>query len=436
MKHLTFDELKELEGKEVAISGWVQTIRDQGSIKFLIIRNTAGLFQAVVFKSSEAFNLAGDITHESVIELKGKVQLNKQAPEGVEIAADEIEILSLADPNLPIPVSGTDHNEAETQKRLDWRWLDLRRPEHRLIFEAWTCMEQAGRKHWTDNDYLEIHSPKLMSIPSEGAAELFEVQYFDRKAYLAQSPQIYKQMAMASGFEKVFEVGPVFRANPSFTSRHDTEFTGYDMELSYIKSHEDVMAEEEKWLVAMISAVQEKFGKQIQEQFGAKVNVPTTPFPQVTMAEAKKLLAPFKLKTEREDDLSPEEERKLSEIIAEKHGHEFVFVTEYPVSARPFYHMRVEGKPELTKSFDLLWKGIEITTGAQREHRYDVLMKQAKEKKLSLEPLEFYFDFFKYGCPPHGGLGLSPTRMLMKLFDISNVREVTYIYRGPHRLTP
>lgn len=436
MEHLSESKLKKSEGKTVIINGWVATVRDQGSIIFLIIRNRAGFFQTVVFKDSSDFKKAKTITHESVVEIIGKVQLNKQAPAGVEIAAEKINILSLADPNLPIPVSETARNEAESQKRLDWRWLDLRKPSHRLIFDAWTCMEHAGRNYWTENDYLEIHSPKLMSIPSEGAAELFEVAYFDKKAYLAQSPQIYKQMAMASGFEKVFEIGPVFRANPSFTSRHDTEFTGYDMEISYIKSHEDVMAEEEKWLVAMITAVKEKYGAKIKSEYGASINIPTTPFPRVTMAEAKKMLAPFKLKTEREDDLSPEEERKLSELIEKEHGHEFVFVTEYPVSARPFYHMRKEDDPSLTKSFDLLWKGIEITTGAQREHRYEKLIEQAKEKGLGLEHLEFYFNFFKYGCPPHGGLGLSPTRMLMKLFDISNVREVTYIYRGPHRLTP
>lgn len=297
-------------------------------------------------------------------------------------------------------------------------------------------MEHAARQYWTENGYMEIHSPKLMSIPSEGAAELFEVKYFDRTAYLAQSPQLYKQMAMASGFERIFETGPVFRANPSFTSRHDTEFTGYDMELSFVQSHQDVIAEEEKWLVAMISAVKEKHGEAILKSYGREIAVPTIPFPQVTMKQAKELLAPFKIDSDKVDDLNPEEERKLCEIIKEQHGHEFVFVTEYPVSARPFYHMHLESDPGTTKSFDLLWNGIEVTTGAQREHRYEQLIAQAKEKGLNLAPLEFYLNFFKYGCPPHGGLGLSPSRLLMKLLNVSNVREVTYLYRGPKRLDP
>lgn len=436
MKHLSATELTEKAGEAVVVDGWLQTIRDQGSIVFLIIRNNQGSFQTVVLKSSNAYEASKSLTVESVIKVHGTAKLEQNAPHGVEIMVEELEVLSLADPELPIPVSENADNEAEQQKRLDWRWLDLRRTDKRLIFEAWTTMEQAARQYWTENGYMEIHSPKLMSIPSEGAAELFEVKYFERTAYLAQSPQLYKQMAMASGFERIFETGPVFRANPSFTSRHDTEFTGYDMELSFIESHQDVIAEEEKWLVAMISAVKEKHGEAILKAYNREIVVPTIPFPQVTMKQAKELLAPFNIESDKVDDLNPEEERKLSELIKEQHGHEFVFVTEYPVTARPFYHMRLESDPSLTKSFDLLWNGIEVTTGAQREHRYEQLLAQAKEKGLHREPLEFYFNFFKYGCPPHGGLGLSPSRLLMKLLDVSNVREVTYLYRGPKRLDP
>jgi nondiscriminating aspartyl-tRNA synthetase len=436
MKHLTAAELVQKAGEVVVVNGWVQTIRDQGSIIFLVIRNNSGISQAVVLKSSSAYETSKSLTSESVVKIHGTAKLEQNAPQGVEIMVDEIEVLSKAEPELPIPISENAQNEAEQQKRLDWRWLDLRKPEKRLIFEAWTTMEEAARQYWVENNYTEIHSPKLMSIPSEGAAELFEVKYFDRTAYLAQSPQLYKQMAMASGFERIFETGPVFRANPSFTSRHDTEFTGYDMEISFIESHQDVMNEEEKWLVAMITAVKEKYGEAIQKAYGREIVIPTLPFPQVTMKQAKEMLAPFKIGSDKVDDLNPEEERTLSELIKEQHDHEFVFVTEYPVTARPFYHMRLESDPTLTKSFDLLWNGIEVTTGAQREHRYEKLLAQAEEKGLHREPLEFYFNFFKYGCPPHGGLGLSPSRLLMKLLDVPNVREVTYLYRGPKRLDP
>jgi len=437
MKRIFVNETIDKVGEKVKVAGFVQTIRDQGSIKFLIIRDISGTIQVVVTKDNiEATKIAKLLSLESVVEIIGLAKEEKQAPGGVEITAEEISILSLASSELPIPVVEKGQVETDLQKRLDWRWLDLRRPEKTLIFKVWTLMEQAFREYWTSNGYIEIHSPKLMSAPSESGAELFEVKYFDRKAYLAQSPQFYKQMAMASGFEKVFEVGPVFRANPSFTSRHDTEFTGYDFEISYIESHQDVMAEEQKAIWYMLEKVKKEFGKEILEFYSKDLIVPTLPFPQVTMKQAKEILAELKVQSERNGDLSPEEERKLSEYIKEKEGHEFVFVTEYPIEVRPFYHMRLEDNPKLTKSFDLLWNGLEITTGAQREHRYDILISQAKEKGLKPKSIQFYLNFFKYGCPPHGGLGLGPSRMLMKILNVDNVREVTYLYRGVKRLEP
>jgi len=297
-------------------------------------------------------------------------------------------------------------------------------------------MEQAFREYWTRDKYIEIHSPKLMSTPSESGAELFEVKYFNRKAYLAQSPQFYKQMAMAAGFERVFEIGPVFRANPSFTSQHDTEFTGYDAERSFISSHQDVIRGEERIIRYVLGRIKKKLGEEILALYDRNLSVPSVPFPQVTMRQAKEILAKLRVPSEKDGDLSPQEERALSAYIKEKKNHEFVFVTEYPVKVRPFYHMRLESDQKLTKSFDLLWNGLEITTGAQREHRYDILVAQAKEKGLKLKPIQFYLNFFRYGCPPHGGFGLGPSRMLMKVFNVDNVREVTYLYRGVKRLEP
>ena len=437
MKRTLIEKIKERTGQQIKIAGFVHTIRDQGSIKFLIIRDISGTIQVVVTKAStEALKIAKSLSLESVVEIVGLAKTEKQAPGGIEITAEKISILSLASPGLPIPVVEKGVEETDLQKRLDWRWLDLRKPEKTLVFKVWTLMEQSFREYWTQNGYIEIHSPKFMSTPSESGAELFEVKYFDRKAYLAQSPQFYKQMGMASGFERVFEVGPVFRANPSFTSRHDTEFTGYDTEISFIESHQDVMAEEQKAIRYALERIKEKFDKEISALYGRDLIVPKLPFPQVTMKQAKEILAKLGVPNEKEGDLSPEEERKLSDYILEKEGHEFLFVTEYPIEVRPFYHMRLESNPKLTKSFDLLWNGLEITTGAQREHRYDVLVTQAEEKGLKLKPIQFYLNFFKYGCPPHGGFGLGPSRMLMKIFNVGNVREVTYLYRGVKRLEP
>jgi aspartyl-tRNA synthetase len=243
-------------------------------------------------------------------------------------------------------------------------------------------------------------------------------------------------MAMAAGFERVFEVGPVFRAEPSFTSRHATEFTGYDAEVSYIQSHYDVMEEEEKAIAYALKKVKEEYGKEIQDVCGREVVAPTLPFPKISMKRAKETLAELGVRSEKEGDLSPEEEKKLGEYIKEKQGHEFVFVTEYPASVRPFYHMRDRDDPKITKSFDLLWNGLEVTTGAQREHRYDILIAQAKEKGMKLEPIQFYLNFFRYGCPPHGGYGMGPNRMIMKLLGLESVRDAMFLYRGVKRLEP
>ena len=242
-------------------------------------------------------------------------------------------------------------------------------------------------------------------------------------------------MAMASGFEKIFEIGPVFRANKSHTRRHDTEFTMIDMELSFIESHEDVMKAEESWIAYFISKIKEEYGDEIKEVFGVDIVVPTTPFPRVPMDEAQKLLAGKGYKGPK-DDFDAEGEKMFSDLVKEKYGHEFVFVTEYPWSIRPFYHMRSESGE--TNSFDLIWKGTEITTGAQREHRHNILREQAIEKGLNPDSdgMKDYMSFFKYGCPPHGGFGLSPTRVLMLLLDINNVREVTFLPRDTTRLTP
>lgn len=432
---LAKDTVKEI-GKKVEVVGWVASIRDHGKVTFIDLRDRTGIVQCV----GQGFP---KVTPESVIEVIGKVGkrpdnlVNPNIETGkVEIKTESVEILSPSDSEFPISMDQYSDNESDQQIRLDWRFLDLRQAKKRLIFEVWTAMEQGFRNYWVDNDYIEIHSPKFMGAPSESGAELFEVKYFDRIAYLAQSPQFYKQMAMAAGFEKVFEVGPVFRANPSFTSRHDTEFTMYDIEISFIESHQDVIAEEERAIAAALTEVKKRHGPEITAQFGQELVIPKIPFPQLTMKEAKEILAKLKVPKEKEDDLSPEEERKLGEYILEKKGHEFVYVTEYPISARPFYHMRFRDRPNITKSFDLLWNGLEVTTGAQREHGLDILKKQAKEKGIPLDSIKFYLDFFKYGMPPHGGCALGPSRMLMKIFNLPNVREVTYLYRGINRLSP
>lgn len=438
MERTLISDLKKHIGQEVLIQGWIQTVRDQKRMQFIVLRDHTGLAQLIVEKSvkAELAAIISGVSSESCISVVGQVIDNPQVKlGGLEVMVTDVRVESAVSSQLPFDIFAQERPSQD--KRLDWRFLDLRRPENLLIFKVQTAAEMAMRQFWTGEGFIEIHSPKLMATPSESGAELFEVEYFGGTAYLAQSPQFYKQMAMSAGFDRVFEIGPVFRANPSFTSRHDTEFTSVDVEISWVASHEDVMSFEERWLQFVLQSMKERYGAEIMETFGTEIKVPALPFPRITMQEAIRVLAERNYTPpDEKGDLDPQGERLLAQYIAEQFGHEFVFLTDYPSTVRPFYHMRYEDDPSKTKSFDLIWKGLEITTGAQREHRYEVLAAQAREKGLSLEPIQFYLDFFRYGCPPHGGFGFGLTRMLMIMLGISNVREVTFLYRGPNRLFP
>ncbi|MCL2859622.1 MAG: aspartate--tRNA(Asn) ligase [Oscillospiraceae bacterium] len=439
MKRTLICELPSSLNTEVRVCGFVDTIRAMKRNQFVVLRDHTGKVQLYIdaHGKPELASIVGNLTQESTIEAVGTAISNQSVKlGGLEVAVSELKVVSTAKPELPICKDST------LDVRLDWRYLDLRQPEKLLIFKIQTVAEQAMREFWTKNGFLEIHSPKLMATASESGSELFHLPYFGGTAYLSQSPQFYKQMAMNAGFDRVFEIGPVFRANPSFTSRHDTEFTSVDCEISWIDSFADVMAFEENWVNFFMSQIKEKLGSSIEELYGKQVIVPSVPFPRITIKEAKKIIRATGYKSEKDDDLEPEEERLLSGYVKETYDHDWVFVTDYPVTARPFYHMRNPQDQTLTCSFDLLYKGLEVTSGAQREHRYDVLKAQILEKQVSnkdpklLESLEHYLRFFEYGTVPHGGYGFGLTRMIMKLLDLSNVREVTYLYRGPKRLTP
>ena len=313
---LKISEIKQHDGETVEIAGFVKQVRDLKKMQFVILRDVTESVQVTIFKGEEYKKLnetVSSLTLESSVKIKGKVHVDSFVKlNGVELLAEQIEIANLADNNLPIDL--TDFNESNRDLRLDWRFLDLRSREHQLIFRVQTTAEMAMREFWIDHGFTEIHSPKLMGNPSESGAELFELNYFGGKAYLAQSPQFYKQMAIAAGFEKVFEIGPVFRANKSFTSRHDTEFTSVDCEFAWIDSYEDVMKFEEEWIAYLIKRVKEKHGDEIKEVLGRDIVVPKTPFPRVSMDEAKEIIKSldYEVPPETKGDLDPNAERLLS----------------------------------------------------------------------------------------------------------------------------
>ncbi|MBP9864137.1 aspartate--tRNA(Asn) ligase [Patescibacteria group bacterium] len=423
--------LRNYIGETVDIQGFVHVLRIQSKIIFLVLRDVMGTIQVVIEASKpEVFEVAKGLSHESVVCVRGLVKEVPQAPGGCEIGVESIEVLSYATPELPIPViAPKSGEETDATIRFDYRWLDIRKPEKAKIFKVWTELEKGFRTFWDENNFVQLYTPSFMSTPSETGAEVFEVNYFDRKAYLAQSPQFYKQMGIASGLERVFMVGPVFRAEKSFTTRHLTEFTGWDFEMAFVESHHDVMDMEEGMIVAGFEAVAKKFPE-------LNLAIPSRPFPRVTMLEAKKMLSTLGIESQEDHDLSPEEERNVCEQIKLTKDHDFVFITDYHKSKSAFYHMRLEEGSDYFRRADLLFRGIEITTLAQREHRIEVLEKQAIEKGMSLEALADYLNFFRYGCPPHGGAGIGPGRLIMKLLDLPNVREATYLPRDVKRLTP
>ncbi|THG29168.1 aspartate--tRNA(Asn) ligase [Glaciibacter flavus] len=437
--------LASLADGPVTVSGWVDTVRDQKKVQFVILRDESGAVQLVnpaVRELDEADNASAArlatteaisaLSHGSFITVSGELKKDERVKlGGLEVKIGSLEIVAEANPETPIAA------DSSLDKRMDWRFLDLRQPRQALIFRIQTTFLHALRTYWVENDFVEIHTPKLMASASESRAELFEVGYFEGKAYLAQSPQFFKQMAQPAGFGKVFEVGPAFRADPSFTSRHATEFTSVDAEISWVGSHEDVMKLHEELMVAGFSAVKAKHGAEIAELFGIELEVPTTPFPRIPLAEAKQIVADRGYEIPRaDDDMDPEGERQISAYVKEEFGHDFVFLTDYASSIRPFYHMRNAADESITNSYDLIYNGTEISTGAQREHRIDVLVENAKSKGLDPEELGFYLDFFRYGVPPHGGFGMGLARVLMLMLGESSIRETTYLFRGPTRLLP
>jgi aspartyl/asparaginyl-tRNA synthetase len=443
--------IKDLAAREdgpVAIAGWVEKVRDQRHVQFVVLRDETGAVQLVNGgvlreldpesddpkdpKRVSLTNAISEVTHGSFVTVTGELQHNERVKlGGIEIQIDEFSVQSLALPETPVA------GDSGLDVRLDWRFLDLRRPEQNLIFRVQTTFEHALRQVWIDRGFIEVHTPKLMGSASESRAELFSLDYFDTTAYLAQSPQFFKQMAQAAGFGGIFEVGPAFRADPSFTSRHATEFTSVDSEFSWDRIARRRHELHEELIVAGFSAVQEKHGEEIEKLFGVTIEVPSRPFPRIPLAEAKEIVKERGYEVPRDDDdMDPEGERQIFAYVKEKYGHDFVFLTDYAASIRPFYHMRHEDDPSLTKSYDLIFRGVEISTGAQREHRIDVVEEQIREKGMKPEELDFYLDFFRYGVPPHGGFGMGLARVLMLMLEQQSIREVTFLFRGPTRLRP
>lgn len=424
-------QISKLKEGKVRFQGMIDVVRDKKNIQFIILRDFSGKIQVTVDKVAhpEVGEVFSHLLTGSTVLVEGELVKSEYVKMGgQEVLADKVEVTSTAEVYPIGPESNLD-------QRIDYRWLDLRREKNLLLFKVQTAFTNALREFLLEKEFIEIHSPKLIGTASESGSEVFQVKYFDTFAYLAQSPQFYKQMAMAGGFGRIFECGPVFRAEKSHSRKHATEFTGFDLEFSGIESFEDVMKMEEELLTYALKVVKEKYGEEIKQVFGVEVIVPSLPYPRIKLADLYKELEKrygYTCPEEEKDDLTTEAEKLCGQFAKDVFGHEFLFVTDYGARKRAFYHLRKDGVPQ---GYDLIWKGVEITTGAQREHRYDILRKQAEEKGLDKD-VEFYLQFFKYGCPPHGGFGLGLDRITMNLLELPNIKESMFLFRGPDRITP
>jgi len=418
---------------KVLVKGWVHDSRDLSKVRFLVLRDKSGRIQITGINGgipNATFELMDKIPRESTVSIIGELKDSKQAPGGKEIIPESIELISEAEHPLPIDLS--DFSKTELPKRLDYRFLDTRRKNVNPIFKIRSSINKNLVNFFYNNGFTLINTPKITTIGLESGADSFEVKYFNQKASLAQSPQFYKQMFVMGGFERVFEIGQVYRAEKSHTTRHQTEFTGVDFEMGFINDENDIMDMIENALKETINGVIKECENELKVfQIGFKV---PKKIPRIPMQELKEILAKKGKKLGKDDDLDAEAERMIGEYIKEKYKEEFVFVTNYPWKVRPFYHMKPLKDANGTRSFDLLWNGVEVATGAQREHRLEILKAQAKEKGIKLDPI--YADIFKYGVIPHGGVGFGLDRLTQRMLNLDNIREASLLTRDPERVSP
>ncbi len=425
----------EMDGETVNVAGWVHDKRKLGGLVFLIVRDRTGLIQVTLpkkFIPPKVFEMTRNLSKESVVSVSGKVQKEEKAPNGYEIIPDSIEILSRA--ATPLPLDPTGKVDANLDTRLDNRVMDLRRSEINAIFKIRDAAISSARKFLSGSGFIEVTTPSIISTSSEGGTELFPVSYFEEEAFLAQSPQLYKQMMMGTGLDRVFEIAKYFRAEEHDTIWHLNEVTAIDCELAFIKDENDVIEVIEALVVAMINGVRENCAQEL-EMLEREIPEPKTPFPMVRYDDALEKLEDCGMRIPFGEDLTTETEKKLGEVMKEE-GQELYFITKYPLIIKPFYTMPDAEDQTYSNSFDLEYRGREIVSGSQRVHEYDLLVERMKKKDLAPENFKSYLSAFKFGMPPHGGFGLGIERFLVLLLNLSNIREAVLFPRDRKRLEP
>lgn len=428
---LDFNRILDHDGQDISVCGAIHKIREMGNFAFVIIRTARNLVQGVYTAESCTFPLS-DLQEGCCVKVMGTVKAEPRAEGGFELLIQEIELLSSPYELAPITLSKKYMN-VSLDVNLGLRPITLRHPIQRAIFKIQEGVVSGFRNYMLEQGFTEIHSPKIVKAGAEGGANIFKLDYFEQKAYLAQSPQFYKQM-MAAVYDRVFEIAPVYRAEKHSTSRHLNEYIGLDFEMAYINDMYDVMAMETGMLKAVIAELEKNYQPELKL---LNVTLPKIDFiPSFTFTEVKELLKSMGKASKLYYDLEPEEEEIICNYTKDELGSEFLFITHYPASKRPFYAMDDKENPEFALSFDLLFRGLEITTGGQRIHDYTEQVEKMKSKGLDPEEFKSYLMIHKYGMPPHGGLGIGLERLVMKLLNLSNVRQASLFPRDLTRLEP
>lgn len=429
--HYSGDINAQLDGKEVILTGFAHEMRDLGGIAFLVLRDRKGLAQVTLVKKllgKEAFKSARSISRESVVMVRGNVKAEPKAPRGYEILPTEIQVLNAA--QVPLPLDPTEKVECELDTRLDARFMDIRRPCVLATFEIESAVLQYLRSFFTQKGLTEVFTPKIVAAATEGGTDLFPISYFEKEAFLNQSPQLFKQMLMGAGMDRVFEIGPIFRAEEHDTRRHLNEAISIDIEVSFVDD-KDVMEILEEAVAGCYRHVAENCRYQL-EVLGLDLQVPKLPFKRITYTEALEMAAlKAGVKMQWGDDLDTETEKFLGETIGEHY-----FLTDWPSSIKPYYTLPYEDKPEVCRGFDLMHPTMELASGAQRVHDYNQLVERIKEKGLDPDGFEFYLKAFRYGMPPHAGWGLGLSRLVMTMLKLENIRDAVLFPRDRRRLVP
>lgn len=430
--HKYTDEIDDRDvGEDLIIYGWVHEVRDLGGLVFIVLRDREGFIQVTLPKKNvptETFKLAKKVRRESVIKVFGTVKKEQKAPGGYEIIPKAIEVLNEAE--APLPLEVTEKVPAELDTRLDHRFMDLRRPKVQAIFRIRHQVTQSVRSFLSEKGFIEVNTPKIVSTATEGGTELFPLSYFEKEAFLNQSPQLYKQILMSAGFEKVFEIGPIFRAEEHNTTRHLNEAISVDIEVSFT-DHHGVMRILEEMVKRIYEDVVERCEKFL-DWLELKIEPPTLPFERISYDEAIEIAKRRGEEVPWGEDLTTSALKALAEEIGDKH----YFIVDWPTECKPFYAMPYRERPEICKSFDLMRGYIELASGTQRIHKYDELLESIKLKGLNPESFEFYLEVFRYGMPPHSGWGLGVERLMMSMLDLKNIREAVLFPRDRNRLKP